>query len=117
MDVFWCRGWAESDRGVSFTFGADVVEKFNRKHDFDLIVRAHQVNFETSFIEMPSIGACLYVCLSLHHVVKADWYSPISAASFHFLSMKRLGMAHGFGFFILLCGESQRADIVNDTYV
>jgi hypothetical protein len=40
----WCRGWAESDRGVSFTFGADVVEKFNRKHDFDLIVRAHQVN-------------------------------------------------------------------------
>ena len=23
--------------------GADIVEKFNRKHDFDLIVRAHQV--------------------------------------------------------------------------
>ena len=36
------RGWAESDRGVSFTFGADIVEKFTRKHDFDLIVRAHQ---------------------------------------------------------------------------
>jgi len=48
-DVLWAdpdpniRGWAESDRGVSFTFGADIVEKFNRKHDFDLIVRAHQV--------------------------------------------------------------------------
>ena len=37
-DVLWAdpdpniRGWAESDRGVSFTFGADIVEKFNRKH-------------------------------------------------------------------------------------
>ena len=47
-DVLWAdpdpniRGWAESDRGVSFTFGADIVEKFTRKHDFDLIVRAHQ---------------------------------------------------------------------------
>eukprot|EP00756_Hemistasia_phaeocysticola_P036729 Hpha_TRINITY_DN16657_c1_g2::TRINITY_DN16657_c1_g2_i9::g.178476::m.178476/K06269/PPP1C; serine/threonine-protein phosphatase PP1 catalytic subunit len=36
-------GWGENDRGVSFTFGADVVEKFLRRHDFDLICRAHQV--------------------------------------------------------------------------
>ena len=36
-------GWAENDRGVSFTFGADVVSKFLQKHDFDLVVRAHQV--------------------------------------------------------------------------
>jgi|EP00672_Neobodo_designis_P019102 serine/threonine-protein phosphatase PP1 catalytic subunit len=36
-------GWGENDRGVSFTFGADIVEKFLRKHDFDLICRAHQV--------------------------------------------------------------------------
>lgn len=28
---------------VGTQFGADIVEKFNRKHDFDLIVRAHQV--------------------------------------------------------------------------
>merc|ERR1712224_685558 len=36
-------GWAENDRGVSFTFGADVVEAFLKKHDLDLVVRAHQV--------------------------------------------------------------------------
>merc|ERR1711920_512092 len=36
-------GWAENDRGVSFIFGPDVVHKFCKKFDFDLIVRAHQV--------------------------------------------------------------------------
>lgn len=35
--------WGENDRGVSFTFGADVVAKFLNKHDLDLICRAHQV--------------------------------------------------------------------------
>ena len=38
-----CRGWSENDRGVSFTFGADVVSKFLNRHDLDLICRAHQV--------------------------------------------------------------------------
>lgn len=37
-------GWGENDRGVSFTFGADVVAKFLHKHDLDLICRAHQVS-------------------------------------------------------------------------
>jgi serine/threonine-protein phosphatase PP1 catalytic subunit len=36
-------GWGENDRGVSFTFGPDVVAHFLKNHDFDLIVRAHQV--------------------------------------------------------------------------
>lgn len=36
-------GWGENDRGVSFTFGADIVTKFLHKHDFDLLCRAHQV--------------------------------------------------------------------------
>jgi len=36
-------GWGENDRGVSFTFGPDVVAQFLKRHDFDLIVRAHQV--------------------------------------------------------------------------
>jgi len=36
-------GWNENDRGVSFTFGPDVVSKFLLKHDMDLICRAHQV--------------------------------------------------------------------------
>jgi len=36
-------GWTESDRGVSYVFGSDVVQEFLRTHDFDLVVRAHQV--------------------------------------------------------------------------
>ena len=36
-------GWAESERGVSYTFGPDVVQKFLKQHDLDLLVRAHQV--------------------------------------------------------------------------
>ncbi|KAG7224094.1 hypothetical protein INR49_019829 [Caranx melampygus] len=47
-DLLWSdpdkdvQGWGENDRGVSFTFGADVVSKFLNRHDLDLICRAHQ---------------------------------------------------------------------------
>ena len=37
------QGWGENDRGVSYTFGPDVVTEFLQKHDLDLICRAHQV--------------------------------------------------------------------------
>jgi len=36
-------GWADNERGVSYIFGPDVVSSFLRKHDMDLICRAHQV--------------------------------------------------------------------------
>merc|ERR1712204_103604 len=36
-------GWGENDRGVSFTFGPDVVQRFLRQHGLDLVCRAHQV--------------------------------------------------------------------------
>ena len=36
-------GWGDNDRGVSYTFGADMVTEFLKKHDLDLICRAHQV--------------------------------------------------------------------------
>ena len=48
-DLLWAdpdkeaSGWGENDRGVSFTFGPEIVSKFLAKHDFDLITRAHQV--------------------------------------------------------------------------
>lgn len=48
-DLLWADpdkdivGWGENDRGVSFTFGPDVVASFLRRHDLDLICRAHQV--------------------------------------------------------------------------
>lgn len=48
-DLLWAdpdrdlEGWGENDRGVSYTFGADVVTEFLQKHDLDLVCRAHQV--------------------------------------------------------------------------
>ncbi|KDO35270.1 serine/threonine-protein phosphatase PP1-beta catalytic subunit [Saprolegnia parasitica CBS 223.65] len=48
-DLLWAdpdadsHGWTESDRGVSYIFGADVVEQFLDTHDLDLVCRAHQV--------------------------------------------------------------------------
>merc|ERR1719174_492641 len=42
-DLLWAdpdkdvQGWGENDRGVSFTFGADVVTSFLEKFDLDLI--------------------------------------------------------------------------------
>lgn len=47
-DLLWAdpdniQGWGENDRGVSFVFGPDIVQKFCKKHDIDLVCRAHQV--------------------------------------------------------------------------
>ncbi|KAB2005907.1 hypothetical protein ERO13_D11G278800v2 [Gossypium hirsutum] len=48
-DLLWSdpdskvKGWADSDRGISCTFGADVVAEFLQKNDLDLICRGHQV--------------------------------------------------------------------------
>lgn len=48
-DLLWSdperevRGWGENDRGVSWTFGDDIVDAFLAKHDLDLVCRAHQV--------------------------------------------------------------------------
>jgi serine/threonine-protein phosphatase PP1 catalytic subunit len=35
--------WSESDRGVSFCFGKKIVDNFNKKFNFDLIIRGHMV--------------------------------------------------------------------------
>ena len=48
-DLLWAdpsnehKGFCESERGTSFTFGYDVVDEFLKKNDFDLLCRAHQV--------------------------------------------------------------------------
>ena len=58
-DLLWADpekdlvGWGDSDRGVSWTFGADVVEKFLKRLELDLICRAHQVY---------SLGGCCWFC-------------------------------------------------------
>lgn len=65
-DLLWSdpdkdvQGWGENDRGVSFTFGADVVSKFLNRHDLDLICRAHQVGFTLPTSTSPRI-ACSFL--------------------------------------------------------
>ncbi|XP_022701511.1 serine/threonine-protein phosphatase PP1-gamma catalytic subunit B-like isoform X5 [Varroa jacobsoni] len=45
IDCFNCLpvGWGQNDRGVSYTFGGEIVRSFLEKHNCSLIVRAHQV--------------------------------------------------------------------------
>ncbi|AAK39828.1 serine/threonine protein phosphatase type 1 alpha (nucleomorph) [Guillardia theta] len=48
-DLLWSdpnedkQGWNLSDRGISYTYGDNIVKEFIEKFDFDLICRAHQV--------------------------------------------------------------------------
>lgn len=48
-DLLWSdpekgvTGWGENERGVSFTFGEEMVDKFLDQYDMDLVCRAHQV--------------------------------------------------------------------------
>lgn len=48
-DLLWSdpdkdvNGWAPNERGVSVTFSSSIIETFLKKHDLDLICRAHQV--------------------------------------------------------------------------
>jgi len=48
-DLLWSdpdkdiKGWAENERGVSYVYGQEIVASFLKKHELDLICRAHQV--------------------------------------------------------------------------
>uniref|UniRef100_A0A915IXW3 Serine/threonine-protein phosphatase n=1 Tax=Romanomermis culicivorax TaxID=13658 RepID=A0A915IXW3_ROMCU len=48
-DLLWSdphpyvKGFARNNRGISFVFGADIVETFCRTNGLDMIVRGHQV--------------------------------------------------------------------------
>ena len=65
-DLLWSdpdkevNGWGENDRGVSFTFGAEIVSKFLHKHDLDLICRAHQVRR----VPLTAMDVLRFVCRS-----------------------------------------------------
>lgn len=48
-DLLWsdpekgASGWEENERGVSYIYGEEIISSFNKKHDIDLVCRAHQV--------------------------------------------------------------------------
>ncbi|XP_030375700.1 serine/threonine-protein phosphatase alpha-3 isoform [Scaptodrosophila lebanonensis] len=48
-DILWSDpdsrvlGWGTNDRGVSYTFGSDIVGTFLSRHGFTLVCRGHQV--------------------------------------------------------------------------
>ena len=48
-DMLWSdpdpsvNGWGENERGVSFVFGKDILQKFLKSQDLDMICRGHQV--------------------------------------------------------------------------
>lgn len=66
-DLLWAdpdrdiKGWGDNDRGVSYTFGADKVSEFLKKHDLDLICRAHQVG-----VGGISVSLFLSIIISIH---------------------------------------------------
>lgn len=55
-DLLWSdpdediTGWGDNDRGVSWTFGGDVLRDILDKYGFSLIARAHQVTVITKLI-------------------------------------------------------------------
>lgn len=77
-DLLWSdpdkdtMGWGENDRGVSFTFGAEMVSKFLLKHDFDLICRAHQVSLDTAYVRSWYVDfLCVTLCMLRAYI--HDW--------------------------------------------
>lgn len=46
-DLLWSdpiqnqKGWGENERGVSYTFGVDILKAFLKSQDLDMICRAH----------------------------------------------------------------------------
>jgi serine/threonine-protein phosphatase PP1 catalytic subunit len=50
-DLIWSdptnlyEGWTENDRGVSISFGGDVVTNFLKNHDISLICRGHEIPY------------------------------------------------------------------------
>ena len=90
-DLLWAdpdpdiQGWGSNMRGISYTFGHDVVQEFLRKHDLDLIVRAHQV-VEDGYVRLEqasptSATACCHSTTSTitstqHHSATSPSASP-----------------------------------------
>jgi serine/threonine-protein phosphatase PP1 catalytic subunit len=94
-DLLWSdpdkdiTGWSENDRGVSFTFGPDVVSRFLQKHDMDLICRAHQVCLQTAVVP-PQLSAAYLRGWNLHTIVAIRGLTPLDVPSQRFHLIRRV---------------------------
>ena len=72
-DLLWSdpdkdvSGWAENERGVSYVYGNEIVTAFLKKHELDLICRAHQVRSLLKIIILK-----IYYCRSLKKVMNSS---------------------------------------------
>ncbi len=60
-DILWAdpnkeikHGWGENERGISFTFAADVLRSFCKRNGIELVCRAHQVKADSQFSRFPA---------------------------------------------------------------
>jgi hypothetical protein len=60
-DVLGC---GENNKGISFTFGAEVVAKFLHNHDLYLICRFHHMVVDMNFLQRGSGSLCF-----LHSII------------------------------------------------
>lgn len=88
-------GWGENDRGVSYTFGGDVVRQFLKKHDLSLIVRAHQVVEDGyQFFQKRKVSdealrkETIFIILIEHHC--SVWFSSFTVITVVTLSVATL---------------------------
>ena len=62
-------GWGISDRGVSYTFGNDILNKMCKSLDIDLVCRAHQVVEDVYDFECNrKIVVCFFNSFLLHYL-------------------------------------------------
>lgn len=84
-------GWGENDRGVSFTFGKDVVAKFLKKHDLDLICRAHQVCLVSPTESLsPIFEVALRFSSCYHCILFSIYFHQVVEDGYEFFGQRRL---------------------------
>lgn len=95
-DLLWSdpdkevHGWGENDRGVSFTFGAEIVSKFLNRHDLDLICRAHQVSRQIYIGNSLTFVCMKSTLLFWSHVLDGEAGTDMHQHFWHHLKYKKL---------------------------